>query len=409
MARGKENNGGNGTEVSKHRPLDPSAATSTNATAPAKSHYTVLDGLRGVASLMVIVYHLCEANGHGDRFTQPINHGYLAVDFFFLLSGFVIAYAYDNRWGTMTQWNFYKRRLIRLEPMVIAGGVVGAVLFYIPKGPTFPLIAHTQWWQVILVMLVGFTLIPLPASMDIRGWHEMFPLNGPQWSLFYEYAANILYAIGLRKLSNRLLGVFVALAGLFLLHLAVLSPHGDVIGGWSVTSKQLHIGFARLLYPFFAGILLMRMGKRIEIKHAFAFCSLLLIVALALPRFGGPAHLWMNGLYESLCIILLFPLIVAIGAGEKKVEGASIRIARFFGDLSYPLYVTHYPLIFIYTAWIAKDKPAPLLSAEVGVALAIVAMILAYACLKLYDEPLRRWLSKRFLPSKQKEHGNAEH
>jgi peptidoglycan/LPS O-acetylase OafA/YrhL len=255
--------------------------------------------------------------GYPDR---KANHGYLAVDFFFLLSGFVIAYAYDDRWSRMTQWEFYKRRLIRLQPMVIMGSLIGAALFYFQKGSTFPLVASTPVWKMLLVMLVGCTLLPLPTSMDIRGWDEMHPLDGPAWSLFFEYIGNILYAVGFRKLSNRVLGVFVLLAAAFLVHLAVFGPRGDMIGGWALDAKQLHIGFARLLFPFFAGILLMRLGKRIHIKGAFGICSFLLIVALSLPRFGGTQHHWMNGLYEALCIIVLFPIIVAIGAGEKRAD-----------------------------------------------------------------------------------------
>ncbi len=246
-------------------------------------------------------------------------------------------------------------------------------------------------------MLIGFTLIPIGPSWDIRGWNEMHPLNGPAWSLFFEYVANILYALGLRRLSNRALGLLVLLAAGFLVQLAVFGPHGDLIGGWSVNAKQLHIGFARLLFPFLAGILLMRLGKRIQIRGAFAVCSLLLVVALSLPRFGGTEHLWMNGLYEAVCVIFLFPIIVAMGAGERMVEGPSIRIARFFGDISYPLYITHYPLIYIYTAWIGRDKPSAIHSAEWGAVVLVAAISIAYACMRLYDEPLRRWLGKRFL------------
>jgi peptidoglycan/LPS O-acetylase OafA/YrhL len=374
-----------------------STATSTTAIAPAKSHYVLLDGLRGVASLMVVTFHTFEAYAGGNPIKQIINHGYLAVDFFFLLSGFVIAYAYDDRWSRMTQWEFYKRRLIRLQPMVIMGSLIGAALFYFQKGSTFPLVASTPVWKMLLVMLVGCTLLPLPTSMDIRGWDEMHPLDGPAWSLFFEYIGNILYAVGFRKLSNRVLGVFVLLAAAFLVHLAVFGPRGDMIGGWALDAKQLHIGFARLLFPFFAGILLMRLGKRIHIKGAFGICSFLLIVALSLPRFGGTQHHWMNGLYEALCIIVLFPIIVAIGAGEKRADGLSIRIARFFGDLSYPLYITHYPLIYIYTAWVIQNKVPPAQGAIWGALLLVVAISIAYASLKLYDEPVRRWLSRRFL------------
>jgi peptidoglycan/LPS O-acetylase OafA/YrhL len=373
------------------------AATSTTATRPAKSHYVVLDGLRGVASLMVVIFHLFEAYADDNPLKQIINHGYLAVDFFFLLSGFVIAYAYDDRWTHMTQWDFFKRRLVRLQPMVITGSLIGAAMFYLQKGSVWPMIATTPVGKMLLVMLVGFTLLPLPASMDIRGWSEMHPLNGPAWSLFFEYIANILYALGFRKLSNRALGVFVLLAAALLVHLAVFGERGDLIGGWSIDPKQLHIGFARLLFPFFAGILLMRLGKRIRVPGSFAMCSVLLVVALALPRFGGAQHHWINGLYEAVCVILVFPLLVSIGAGEKRVEGASIRIARFFGDLSYPLYITHYPLIYIYTAWVIQNKVPPARGAAYGAALLLMAVVIAYTSLKLYDEPVRRWLSRRFL------------
>ncbi|WP_343610086.1 acyltransferase [Novosphingobium sp.] len=238
-----------------------------------KRHYLILDGLRGVASLMVIIFHLFEAYTGGDAQKQIINHGYLAVDFFFVLSGFVIAYAYDDRWGRMSQWSFYKRRLIRLQPMVVMGSIVGAVLLGFQHYSIYPKLASATTWQVVAVMLVGFTMIPLPKSLDIRGWDETYPLNGPGWSLFYEYCANILYAVGLRKLSNRWLGVFVALSGLFLIDLAVRGPRGDVIGGWSLDAPGLHIGFARVLFPFFAGILLMRLGKTIRVPQPFLVAS----------------------------------------------------------------------------------------------------------------------------------------
>ena len=142
-----------------------SAATSTTAIAPAKNHYVILDGLRGVASLMVLAFHLCEPFCDENPVKQVINHGYLAVDFFFMLSGFVIAYAYDDRWTRMTQWEFYKRRLIRLQPMVIMGSLFGAALFYFQTGPAFPLIPATPVWKMLLVMLVGCTLLPLPISV----------------------------------------------------------------------------------------------------------------------------------------------------------------------------------------------------------------------------------------------------
>src|SRR3569833_3636459 len=150
--------------------------TQSHAYLESKSHYAILDGLRGVASVLVIVFHVFETFTGGNRFIQVINHGYLAVDFFFVLSGFVVAYAYDDRWGKMTQWDFYKRRLVRLQPMVIMGSLIGAALFYFQGCAVFPLIHDTPVWKMLIVMLVGCTLVPVLQSMDIRGWQEMHPL-----------------------------------------------------------------------------------------------------------------------------------------------------------------------------------------------------------------------------------------
>lgn len=367
---------------------------------PPKTHYEILDGLRGVAAIMVVCFHILETYS-GDSFHQIINHGYLAVDFFFVLSGFVVAYAYDDRWAKMNRWDFYKRRIIRLQPLVILGMTIGAALFYFQRGAAFPLIHSTPGWKLFLVMLLGYTMLPLPVKLDIRGWREMHPLNGPAWSLFFEYIANFLYAVWIRKFSKKQLTVFVVLAGLFLLqYLLQGSREDDVIGGWSVDKTQLHIGFARLLYPFFAGVLLMRLGKSITLKGAFPICSALLILVLAFPRVGGQQHLWMNGLYESVCILLVFPLIVVLGAGGEMKNPKTVKVCRFLGTLSYPLYILHFPLIYTYWAWVKDNKIPMSHGLWVGFVLLITAIAIALVALKFYDEPIRKWLTGKFLSRK---------
>lgn len=368
-----------------------------------KNHYQILDGLRGVASVFVIVFHVFETFTGGNRFIQILNHGYLAVDFFFLLSGFVVAYAYDDRWGQLTQWDFYKRRLVRLQPMVVMGSIIGAALFYFGASDTvFPSIAHTPILKLLLVMLIGATLIPVPLSLDIRGWVEMHPLNGPAWSLFFEYIANILYASFVRKFSKLLLSIFVALSGCMMIAYLVTGPQGDLIGGWSLSKEQLFIGFTRLLYPFFAGVLLCRFGKLIKIKNAFWWSSLLLVIVLGFPRIGDAQQVWMNGIYDAVVVIIIFPIIVSIGAGGTFENGRTNKISKFLGGLSYPLYITHYPLIYVFTAWVVDNKvPLGTKGLLMGLALVIAAITLAYGCLKLYDEPVREWLKNRFLVRKK--------
>jgi len=366
-----------------------------------KKHYEILDGLRGVAAILVVAFHIFETFAGGNRFKQIINHGYLAVDFFFLLSGFVVAYAYDDRWGKMTQWEFYKRRLIRLQPMVIMGMIIGAIFYYFQASDIlFPQIAGMEVWKVIVTMLIGFTLLPIPPSLEIRGWGEMHPLDGPAWSLFFEYIANILYALIFRKFSKKVLSVFVLIFAGLLINYLVFGPKGDVIGGWSLNLEQMNIGFTRLLFPFFAGILLCRLGKLIHVKGAFWVCSILITIVLALPRFGDENSLWMNGLYESFCIILIFPLIVAIGAGGEIKNPLSLKICKWLGDISYPIYITHYPLIYWYTAWVVNNKVSLQDGLIPGIALLIASIVLAYVCLKLYDEPVRNWLQNKFQRNK---------
>ena len=384
-----------------------------------KPRYEILDGLRGVAAMLVVAYHLFETY-YGGGAEQPINHGYLTVDFFFVLSGFVIGYAYDDRWGKMTTWVFFKRRLIRLHPMVIFGTLFGAVMFYFGSCSTFPLINETPWWMTIVVMLWCFTMIPLPSGMDIRGWGETNPLNGPAWSLQWEYLANILYALVIRRFSKLLLGICVAVFAVFTIILClnidifgILDERSyaayTVIGGWSTTPDQLQIGFTRLLYPFFCGLLISRLmnsGSRFFTHHSslftlkggFWWCSLFIVILLAMPWLGlgteGDSR-WTNGLYEAICILVCFPIIVAIGAKSSVKGGKSEAINKFLGDISYPIYITHYPLIYMQMSWAEAHKDVPIgTHIFVAVCIFFLAIGLAYVALKLYDLPIREWLKK---------------
>ncbi|MGC3976872.1 MAG: acyltransferase [Paludibacteraceae bacterium] len=363
-----------------------------------KSHYIILDGLRGVAAIIVILFHVFEIFSGGNHHIQIINHGYLAVDFFFVLSGFVIGYAYDDRWGNMTLKGFFTRRLIRLHPMIILAMVIGAMTFYLSASPTlFHGISQVPVWKLLLVMVIGFTLFPVRGSLEIRGWGEMHPLNGPAWSLFYEYVGNILYALIIRKLSNKALAFLVFLAGLATVHLAVFSTNGDVIGGWSLEPAQIKVGLSRLLYPFFAGLLLSRIAKPGKINYAFLWCSLLVILILAFPRVGDTNHNWLNGIYDSVAILFLFPLIVYIGASGHIAGKTGEKICRFLGDISYPVYIIHYPLIYIYSSWVVDNKIGLTRAVPVGILLLLVCVAIAYGSLKLYDIPVRKWLAMKFI------------
>lgn len=390
-----------------------------------KPRYEILDGLRGVAAMLVVAYHLFETYYSGKP-DQPINHGYLAVDFFFVLSGFVIGYAYDDRWNKMSTWAFFKRRLIRLHPMVIFGTLFGALMFYFGSCSTFPLINETPWWMVLLVMFWCFTIIPLPNTMDIRGWAETNPLNGPAWSLQWEYIANILYALFIRKFSKLALGIcvflFAILTVILCLNIDVTGILAErdwaaytVVGGWSTTPDQLQVGLTRLLYPFFCGLLISRLmngGSKtlnsklsaLNFKHGFWWCSLMIVIVLGMPWMGlgtEGAERWTNGLYEAFCVIVCFPLIVAMGAGSS-VMGKTKAINQFLGEISYPLYITHYPLIYMQMSWAEIHKDAPLgTHIFVAICIFVLAILVAYGSYKLYDLPVREWLKKKWFTFSQ--------
>ncbi len=371
-----------------------------------KPRYEILDGLRGVASVIVVIFHIFESYSAGPAY-QFINHGYLAVDFFFVLSGFVIGYAYDDRWGKMGTWGFFKRRLVRLHPMVVFGTVVGICFYYLGQCGLFPLIGNIPAWKVILAFVMGCLMIPCGPRMDIRGWGEFNSFNGPNWSLTWEYLGNILYAFIFRRLPNIILGILVAAAGFLTLDLCLnLNVFGLLtearnsqmytpIGGWSLTSEQVYIGLTRLFYPFLAGLLLSRIGKRIRIQGGFWWCSVILAVVLSIPCVGGEGSI-LNGIYNAFCIIVIFPLIVMIGAGSVINGAKGNRICDFLGQISYPLYITHYPLMYVQMCWVYSHPDAPLfahLTMNIGVV--VLSVFIAWAALKLYDIPLRAWLKDR--------------
>ena len=375
-----------------------------------KPHYALLDGLRGVAALLVVIYHIFEGfafaettNGEGSGLISTLNHGHIAVDFFFILSGFVISYAYDDRWQKMTLGGFFKRRLIRLHPMLVMGAVIGTITFLIGGREQWDGIV-TPIGGVALALLLTALMIPaLPGSMhEVRGNGEMFPLNGPQWSLFFEYIGNIIYALIIRRLSTRMLAVLVAL--LAALHTWIfvwdLSGYDSVGIGWTIDTINFWGGLVRMLFPFTVGMLLARTFKSRKIKYAFWICSAILLATFAVPYIASEGALSMNSLYEVVCIAFVFPIIVWMGACGST-EGSTGRISGLLGDLSYPLYIVHYPVMYLFYAWLIDKHfysfEDTLLMPAIVVA---VSIALAYACLKLYDEPVRKWLAHKFMSRK---------
>ncbi|WP_455667953.1 acyltransferase family protein [Phocaeicola sp.] len=371
-----------------------------------KPHYDLLDGLRGVAALLVVWYHVFEGYAFaGGGTIESINHGYLAVDFFFILSGFVIGYAYDDRWSkSLTMKDFFKRRLIRLHPMVVMGVVLGVITFCIQGSVQWDG-THVATSMIMLSVLCSLFFIPaLPgAGYEVRGNGEMFPLNGPSWSLFFEYIGNILYALFIRRLSTKALGVLVVLLGAGLTAFAAfdVSGYGNIGVGWTLDGVNFLGGSLRMLFPFTMGLFLSRIFKPMKVRGAFWICSAVLLALFSVPYLEGMEPVSMNGLYEMFCVIVVFPILIWLGASGSTTDKNSTRICKFLGDISFPLYIIHYPFMYLFYAWLIEKQLFTLGETwQVVLCVYIGSVVVAYLCLKLYDEPVRRWLSKKFLAKK---------
>ena len=379
-----------------------------------KQRYEILDGLRGVAALIVIIFHFFEIYSFGEPKKQIINHGYLAVDFFYVLSGFVLGYAYDDRWEKMSYWDFYKRRLIRLHPMVIAGSLVGMSYYFLGECTTSPNIENVKPYFFFLTIIMNFLMIPAPNEMDIRGWGETNSFNGPNWTLSYEYVINILYSLIIRRLHTFIIGILTFLSALLTINLGCNFDVFNVmkeresrkytfIGGWSLTSCELCIGFTRLFYPFFAGYLVYRLNIKISIPYSFILCSFLLIFFLSFPRMGGNDYGIANGIYETFVIIIIFPIVIMIGAGDNTKNEIIIKICKFIGELSYPIYITHYPIIYANYAWASYHMSDSLFNKiMLSIGSFIIMVFNAYSLIELYDKPIRKWLSDKYIAKKLK-------
>ena len=347
-----------------------------------KKHFEVLDGLRGIAALAVVVFHFMEwiAPDYSHSF---IGHGFLAVDFFFCLSGFVIAYAYDDRIGELGLAEFFRSRFIRLHPLVIFGAILG-LLGYLFNPLANPA-QHLGGLKIAGIFLCSILMIPFPTMSSTA--YNLFGLNAPAWSLFWEYIANILYGLVLCRMKRRYLAWLLvpAAAGIFF----VIYRSGSLLGGWS--GGTFWDGLARVSYSFLAGLFIYRCGWIFINRMGFPALAGLLTLAFLVPF-----SKW-NLLSESLIVLIYFPLLIVIGAGTRP-EAWTRRFCNLLGQQSYPLYMTHYWLIWIFGDYYNSRHPAGRELLLIVAAALGVQLVVAYAVMKLYDSPIRRALSKAMRP-----------
>lgn len=302
-----------------------------------RSRYHTLDGLRGVAALFVAAYHF------GSRNESALFPGYLAVDLFFVLSGFVIALNYSERLRCgMTIRRFAEVRLIRLFPMYAAGFVLGTlkqavgVLTHDPRALTLPAFACST--------AAGIFMLPSGCT------EKLFPLNPPSWSLFFEIAVNLLFAVWLWKTSSRAVALLV-LGSLGLLALTV-GPPLHLNTGWSWATS--HIALLRTTFSFPVGVLIYRHFSR---RRTVTWAALFPVTAMGLLLSTSVQQSSMDA-KQLLTIAVAFPTIVMLGI-RFEAPASLARLFNFLGNISYPVYAVHYPLIPFFVFAFTRLKLPP--------------------------------------------------
>lgn len=345
---------------------------------PRRRTFHTLDGLRGIAALLIVVRHVGYL-AHTLRFPES----FLAVDLFFVLSGFVIAHAYGPR---LRRGGFLGRfmaiRLIRLYPLYLLGLALG-VAYHLGRLR----LGHQGWTFRTLgeAALFGLLMIQSGPAPGIAA------LNLPSWTLLPELVANLAYAVSARALTTpRLLGAMalgaVGLAG-------CEAEYGTLNLGWSL--EQAPVIAARLLYSFCAGVLLFRLlGDRARPRPALAWACLA-VVAVALMATPAPAQ---SPLYELVMVLAVFPMLVWV-AGQCEPGRSGARVFRFLGLTSYAVYTLHDPLGSLTGAVLANAfhfAPADVFPwALLGFLVALLPV--AWGVDVLYDTPLRAWLARTTL------------
>lgn len=368
-------------------------APAIDRTGDGKAHFEVLGGLRGTAAMLVVAFHIQGITVLFDPARLMLPHAYLAVDFFFALSGFVIGYAYDDRWahdgrrGAMSVRGFIGRRLLRLHPLVVLGTLLGLVSYL---GDPFAGGRQAAPMPLVLLAFVaGLFALPAPPLPNRLG--DSHPLNAPAWTLLQEYIANLAYALILRRLGVRALVALTGLAALASVTTALTLGSYDT--GWGL--DNFWGAPVRLAYPFLAGLLLYRLRDRWPaVRLGFPVLSLILVALFAAPVFPTVGAIKLNGVYQATCVLLVFPAIILAGR-HSRGGPFMIGLCRRAGWLSYPLYITHYPFVYLYMNWVATRSASGGTTAIIAIALYLFTLGFAIAAHRYWDVPLRAWLKRR--------------
>ena len=350
-------------------------ASSDDRMIDTRHSYLALDGMRGIAALAVVLHHFPPI-----RRPQLFHNGLQAVDIFYLLSGFVIAFAYDDRLaGGLGARRFMVGRIIRLWPIMLLGVLAGLLQALIAPvaGKDLPLGVGGR------LACAGFNLLILPCPSGLSPL--MFPADPPEWTLFYELVANLLFAVAFAALLRPralvpLIGVGGAVAAAGVLHYQGLN--------FGVSADAMPYDLGRVVFSFFLGVLLQRTRRawagRLPVLPPW-IVYLLLLGLLAVPKTAPQTQTALH----LATVFVLAPLLVMLGAAARP-QGLAAKASTALGDLSYPLYAIHMPLMFLATGLLARpwDQSVPLYLCLLALPIGLAAVLP-----RVYDTPLRRALT----------------
>jgi peptidoglycan/LPS O-acetylase OafA/YrhL len=346
-----------------------------------QDRYLTLDAMRGIAALAVVLYHFDFA---------LVPRGYLAVDFFFLLSGFVLTRTYAKRLaGSGTFVDFARIRAIRLMPVHMIGVLSGA---------GWLLLGELHHWQDAMGLpAFGVSLLFNLALLPTHFNDQMFPMNGPAWTLLMEMLASLGLPALLKLRSSTLILTLCAIVGLALAFIAyrvidVPKVYGQPFAfgaGWYLW----YIGFLRMAFSFPLGvaIALLTNGQPRRSSHWVMLLPAGLTMVF-LPPLLGIAHI----AYVMTCIVVVFPGMLIIGS-RFEPTGFLANLASFAGLISYPLYAVHSTLALL--SWYFLGRRFGLSEAMIGPIYLAASIGLAWLIAARLDPAIRGWLSKRFPPT----------
>ncbi|MBL6080693.1 acyltransferase [Belnapia sp. T18] len=351
-----------------------------------KSLYLNLEGLRGIAAIAVFFLH---ASINGIQPPVSLPGSYLAVDLFFVLSGFVIEFAFGGRLeGGMSPGRFILARLIRLYPLYIVGSIAGllsaTIAFFLHAG-------ELNAPGLFAAAVSALFMLPSPTADQTN---VVFVLNTPGWSLFFELFVNTLYVVIRPLLTFQVLSGIILVSASLLCYATFSAGHGDVGSAWS----EFYGGFPRVCFSFFVGVFLFRVAPAARKPSAYAW----IIAVLPIIVFAIPASGVARPILDIFFVMLVFPAIIYFAVAHEPL-GLKAKLFRLLGLISYPLYVIHYPILEMTRRALRLFGADPVhQSALLSFGLAVGIALLSWFLVVVYDQPLRRLVSAKLLSSRTK-------